>query len=495
MKYFTIFYIICLSHFLLLNVYPSLGDESHKRQVLIDTDMGLDDARAIAWLFEMHDIHIVGIITSDGVLDPENGLNNLKIVLEYFSREEIPICSGMYNDGQVPPFRQTVNNAFSRFPTPSADFTEYKMSGFFNKISKSVEDGTLTYLSLGPLTNLKYLLEKEPEFINKINKILYAGNSPENEESSWNTERDIQACKSIFNFFDNIVEINISNGYDPFFNNELISVIQKSSNHISEFIKRIHGINEDPDEGNIHMFIYDDLLPLFMQYPEFFSLGSSENEMAVEDMNIFFLQSAYSHFIENGFILTPRPSVVFNKYPIHDAAFKDDVTEHIDTLIRIHGLEEWKAAILTNEMHRHLGAYSLVGVKMGILARELFEADLDELKVVVFTESKPPESCLIDGLQIATGASLGRGTIRVSNEIDSLPNAVFIKDSRRIRIVLRMKIIQRIQSDIEYNVKKFGYGTQRYFEEVRKMSIQLWVNLNRKYMFDVYDDRSGEKIL
>ena len=34
-----------------------------------------------------------------------------------------------------------------------------------------------------------------------------------------------------------------------------------------------------------------------------------------------------------------------------------------------------------------------------------------------------------------------------------------------------------------------------HFDEIRKMSIQLCENLNRKYMFDDYDDLSGEKIL
>jgi pyrimidine-specific ribonucleoside hydrolase len=243
------------------------------------------------------------------------------------------------------------------------------------------------------------------------------------------------------------------------------------------------------------MFLYDDLLPLYMQYPEFFTLKATDTGEALEDMDIFLLQSAYKDFIENGFILTSRPSVVFNEYPIHDELFRDDVADYLDTLISIHGLEEWKAAILTNEMHRHLGAYSLVGVKMGILARELLKADLDELNVVAYTGSKPPESCLIDGLQIATGASLGRGTIRNSIETSSTPKAVFIKDSARIRIELKTETVRMIQSEIQYNTNKFGYGSYQYFDAIRKMSIQLWVNLNRKYMFDVYDDISGEKIL
>jgi pyrimidine-specific ribonucleoside hydrolase len=280
-----------------------------------------------------------------------------------------------------------------------------------------------------------------------------------------------------------------------FFNSDLKEAIQKSDNDISGFIHKIHNTNEDPENGNMHIFIYDDLIPLFLQYPEFFALRTTDTGEMLEDLNVFLLQSAYRDFIENGFILTSRPSVVLSEYPIRDELFRDDVAEYIDTLISVHGLEEWKSAILTNEMHRHLGAYSLVGVKMGILARELLDADLDELNVIAHTGSDPPESCLIDGLQIATGASLGRGTIQSSGEIHNTPKAVFIKNSTRIRIELKTEVIQVIQSEILKNTKKYGYGSHQYFEAIRKMSIQLWVNFNRKFMFEVYDDVSGEKIL
>ena len=495
MKSLTIFFIVCFTQNLFFTVNTCLGDDIHQRQVIVDTDMGLDDARALAWLLEMHDIEIKGIITSDGAMDPANGLQYLKIVLEYFGREEIPICKGVSSDGQAPPFRRIVTNAYSRFPVSKGDYIEYEMSAFYNEITESMEDGSLTYLCLGPLSNLNFIVENDSKFLNKLNKLIFAGNSANNENLSWNTKRDTQASKSIFRSYKNIYEMDISKGSDLFFNSDLIQMIIQSSNKMSDFVQKIHNIKVDSEAENIHIFLYDDLLPLYMQYPEFFTLKATDTGEALEDMDMILLQSAYKNFIEKGYVLTSRPSVVFEKYPIHDELFKDDVADYINALISIHGLEEWKAAILTNEMHRHLGAYSLIGVKMGILAREILEADLDELNVVTYTGLKPPESCLIDGLQIATGASLGRGTIHTSMETKSAPKAVFIKGPRRIRIEVKTKIIQMIQSEIQHNTDQFGYGSHRYFEEIRRMSIQLWVNLNRKYMFEVYDDISGEKIL
>ena len=82
-------------------------------------------------------------------------------------------------------------------------------------------------------------------------------------------------------------------------------------------------------------------------------------------------------------------------------------------IITRHGLEEWKATVLTSELHRHLGTYSIVGAKMGLRARERFNVALDELRVESHAGLKPPLSCVNDGLQVATGASLGRGTITV----------------------------------------------------------------------------------
>ena len=119
-----------------------------------------------------------------------------------------------------------------------------------------------------------------------------------------------------------------------------------------------------------------------------------------------------------------------------------------------YGSEEWKAMVLTNEFHRHLGAYSIIGAKMGIRAREILEAPFDTLRVVSHAGDAPPLSCLNDGLQMATGASLGRGSIQVQSGA-SAPSAVFFGQDRTITLALKKDVVQRIK---KISAKPFSHS-------------------------------------
>ena len=135
--------------------------------------------------------------------------------------------------------------------------------------------------------------------------------------------------------------------------------------------------------------------------------------------------------------------------------------------------------MLTNELHRHLGIYSLVGVKMGIRARELLDASLDDLSVESHAGLRPPMSCLTDGLQVATGATLGRGTIRVEGN-DPAPKAIFAKGDARLELALKDDVWRQIRSDVAAAVEQFGNLTPEYFDEVRRLSIRYWLTLDRR---------------
>jgi pyrimidine-specific ribonucleoside hydrolase len=180
--------------------------------------------------------------------------------------------------------------------------------------------------------------------------------------------------------------------------------------------------------------------------------------------------------------LAPRPNVVLNHYPVEPYALRDDVAAVADAIQTRHGAEEWKAALLTNELHRHLGIYSLVGVKMGIRARELLEASLDDLRVESHAGSRPPISCLTDGLQASTGASLGRGTIEVAGGA-AAPMAVFTNGERRLRLSLRPEVSDAIRADVATAVERYGALTPEYFQEIRRLSIRYWLDLDRREIF------------
>jgi pyrimidine-specific ribonucleoside hydrolase len=181
--------------------------------------------------------------------------------------------------------------------------------------------------------------------------------------------------------------------------------------------------------------------------------------------------------------LRPRPTVVLSRFPTEPSALREDVAEVADGILKRHGAEEWKAALLTNELHRHLGIYSLVGVKMGIRARELLDASLDDLSVESHAGLRPPMSCLTDGLQVATGATLGRGTIRVEGG-DPAPKAVFAKGEARLKLALKDEVWRQIRSDVAAAVAQFGNLTPEYFGEIRRLSIRYWLTLDRREIFE-----------
>jgi pyrimidine-specific ribonucleoside hydrolase len=161
-----------------------------------------------------------------------------------------------------------------------------------------------------------------------------------------------------------------------------------------------------------------------------------------------------------------------------------DVRELATQIIARHGLEEWKAAVLTSELHRHLGTYSIVGAKMGLRARERFNVALDELHVESRAGLKPPLSCVNDGLQVATGASLGRGTITVATNGPPACEAVFSYGERRLRLRLKPEFAKRIAADMAELEKRHGGTTPEYFQDVRGISLKHWLNFDRATMFE-----------
>jgi pyrimidine-specific ribonucleoside hydrolase len=150
-----------------------------------------------------------------------------------------------------------------------------------------------------------------------------------------------------------------------------------------------------------------------------------------------------------------------------------------------HGLEEWKACLLTNELHRHLGTYSLIGAKMGIRAREILEAPFDTLEVVSSAGSSPPLSCMNDGLQVSTGASLGRGTIKIADGSPK-PEAVFVRGNQKVTLKIKKEVLDKIKADIQKALKTYGGLNQEYFAHIRQLSVDYWRDLDRKEIFDEF---------
>jgi formylmethanofuran dehydrogenase subunit E len=70
------------------------------------------------------------------------------------------------------------------------------------------------------------------------------------------------------------------------------------------------------------------------------------------------------------------------------------------------------------KLHGHLGPFLVVGVRMGSVARRVFNQDVENGVRFQVTAKVPlivPFSCTIDGIQAATQCTLGNQRLRIEN--------------------------------------------------------------------------------
>ncbi|MBI5000799.1 MAG: formylmethanofuran dehydrogenase subunit E family protein [Euryarchaeota archaeon] len=92
------------------------------------------------------------------------------------------------------------------------------------------------------------------------------------------------------------------------------------------------------------------------------------------------------------------------------------------------------------EFHGHLGPFAAVGWRMGQAARTALGAG--KLRARVFAGPAPPISCIVDGVQVSTSCTLGKGNIWVINA--KKPEAEFTSESGAVWVALRNEVADHI---------------------------------------------------
>lgn len=166
--------------------------------------------------------------------------------------------------------------------------------------------------------------------------------------------------------------------------------------------------------------------------------------------------------------------------------YAEDVAEIASLCLRRYGEKEWRSVVLTNEIHGHLGIYSTLGAKMGVLAVELFEKRgvIGDISVVSFAGSVPPVSCFNDGLQVSTGASMGHGLFAVSSEGKECgARARFTCGGETFELRLKPEYEEVIRADIRRGVDLYGHASP-YWEYVRSLALRYWKDWDRAEIFE-----------
>jgi pyrimidine-specific ribonucleoside hydrolase len=225
---------------------------------------------------------------------------------------------------------------------------------------------------------------------------------------------------------------------------------------------------------------YDEMVPLFVHYPDLFSKSLSGSVTGYTPDNLIGLRDKYLTIISRE---TVEPNQVIQSMPADPSFYMEDLRPYVEQIIEMYGNDEWTSGVIASELHRHLGIFAIIGVKMGIRAREYFNTGVDEFTAKSYVGSTPPLSCMNDGIQVSTGATPGHGLLIVNNDPPLSASVDFTYLDRIIRISLKPELEQQISAELKEINFIYGLDSNIYWELVRQKTLKYWLEFDRHEIF------------
>ncbi len=177
---------------------PAIAAPQQSRiSIIVDTDLGVDDAAALAYLLSSSKANILGITTVTGNTSVENAANNALIFLDTAQRTNIPVVVGATAPLAVSASHQGVFvhgpdglwGLSYQYPPHDLSALSHDAPGF---LCSNAQAG-VTLLALGPLTNIAQAVQSCPTQM-QLYKIIWLGggkslsgegSTPVSEFNSW----------------------------------------------------------------------------------------------------------------------------------------------------------------------------------------------------------------------------------------------------------------------------------------------------------------------
>lgn len=464
---------------LLLAASPALADSSHAPvPVIVDLDAAHDDLRALGLLLEHPEVEVLGVTVVDGIVAPEDGARMVGGLAAALGHPDLVVAVGQTH---LEPLscRPTASSLDWGVPAPGFAPLPDAPNALVELLHQHEEPAVV--LALGPLTNLAAALALEPSLGAEVSAVVWAGDV---DSPAGGTNHDLDPTSASAVFGADLPLVGVQDGEAPSlrFDPDLLSALSQGSTPLARRISQTFA----PDDARKraasgYLGLADDLAALYLVKPGYFAPRTPHTLTPTQPLQAReALVSLYTR--------EPGPDgVVLRRVPEHESDYQPDVAALSADIRARHGEEEWRLAVLTSELHRHLGLWSLVGVKMGLRARELLGVGPDELLVTSRAGLQPPLSCLNDGLQVSTGATLGHGSIQVASSRRTSPQATFVHDDQSLTLRLRPDLAQAIRDDLKAQVEAHGGVTPAYFHDIRALALRWWLELDRTEAFEVVE--------
>lgn len=459
--------------FLLLAITINLDAHPWKpsHYVVIDTDGGADDLKALNMLLASPDVRVLAIIASGGTIDAQNTYIKVRSMLDSFHHEGLPVAISYNVKGVNYPMPLHLKWAESEnvIPPDSCNFIEIV------KREMKGETSPVKMIALGSLNSAAAMIRAGISFSG-----IYWSIGETGTPDDLNYSLDPESAAFIADSPVPLTRVGYT-GEEPLYNSELINNIAGVNTRYAE---KVASLFNNPGEMADHSFIrrgVDDMIPVLLHYPELFKSAETPSGEWMVPGNREEIAARIVMILSGE---TVNRNQVVKQFPADTSFYFPDIQPYIADIIENHGIDEFVSGILANELHRHLGVFAIAGVKMGVRAREYFHTGVDEMRVVSMAASTPPLSCMNDGLQVSTGATPGHGLLEVRDN-SPMPVAEFRYKERVIRIELKKEIAGQMSGELSEINYIYGLDSNIYWELVRQKAILYWKNLDRHDIFDI----------
>lgn len=103
------------------------------------------------------------------------------------------------------------------------------------------------------------------------------------------------------------------------------------------------------------------------------------------------------------------------------------------------------------EFHGHLGPWLVLGLLMGDYGLKKIRAEkYFGCQIKVSGLNKKPRSCLIDGLQLSTGCTLGKGNIHIKGDGKIRVTFINRKNNKHLSLSIKDNFIREISREMSH---------------------------------------------
>ncbi len=469
--------LLIISAFIFLSVAGSSHPWKPSHYIIADTDGGIDDMRTLAMLLASPDVRLLAVTVSPGALPADKAYVKVKSLLNSFHHEGIPVGINRLGSFRSPEFQTALAAVWGSEKgidaSSAPDFTDVI------KEMIAAEKTRISFICLGSMSTAYNSLRSIPDFSAQVKDFIWSADGAD-DKAGFNYNIDV---KSSISMLKQEIPVKIVRKYTLddalFWDNELLDSVRGIN---TRYARAISSFTASAGSHRFAVEATDEMTALFLHYPELFLCRTLGNVSDCTPSDPAGLRENTLRIL-NG-VTVPRNQVI-KEFPADPGFYFDDLSESVTLIIEKYGIDEFSSCVISNELHRHLGVFTVIGVKMGIRAREYFATGVDEFTVRSLAGSTPPISCFNDGIQVSTGATPGHGLLTVVNNQPAKPSAEFTYLNRTIRLTLKPEYAEKIISELKEFNFVYGLDSNTYWELVRKNSIKYWLSMDRNEIFDI----------